>query len=298
VLTIGNFDGVHLGHRRIVELARTLAGERGGGRAVVAMTFEPPPDLVLRPENPTQRVVPPAVKGRLLLEAGCDYVVTAKADRALLGLEPAEFIRQVIVGRFAPRHIVEGPNFFFGRRRAGDIETLRSAGAAAGFEVYVAEPVRLELGAALGHEVVSSTLIRRLVAAGRVQDAARCLGRAFALYGPVVAGAGVGRKLGFPTANIAAGEQVCPGDGVYAGWAEIEGRRYAAAVSVGTRPTFGEDVSRTIEAFLLDASGDLYDRDMVLGFVRRLRDQRRFDGPEALTAQMAKDVEEVRRIVQ
>jgi riboflavin kinase/FMN adenylyltransferase len=144
--------------------------------------------------------------------------------------------------------------------------------------------------------VVSSTLIRRLVAAGRVEDAGRCLGRAFALYGRVVAGAGVGRTLGFPTANIAAGEQVCPGDGVYAGWAEVEGRRYAAAVSVGTRPTF-EDSSRTIEAFLLDASGDLYDRDMVLGFVRRLRDQRRFDGPEALTVQMAKDVEEVRRIV-
>jgi riboflavin kinase/FMN adenylyltransferase len=247
----------------------------------------------------------------LLLEAGCDYVVTAKADRALLGLEPAEFIRQVIVGRFAPRHIVEGPNFFFGRRRAGDIETLRSAGAATGFEVHVAEPVRLELGegdwlpprrvpvpVSPGEQVVSSTLVRRLVAAGRVEEAARCLGRPFALYGPVVAGAGVGRTLGFPTANIPAGEQVCPGDGVYAGWAEIEDKRYVAAVSVGTRPTFGADVARTVEAFLLDASGDLYEREMVLGFVRRLRDQRRFDGPEALMVQMTKDVEEVRRIVQ
>jgi len=295
VLTIGNFDGVHVGHRRIVEAARALADRQGG--AVVAMTFEPPPDLVLRPDDAPQRLVPPGVKCELLREAGCDWVVTAKADRALLALEPGEFVEQVIVRHFAPRWIVEGPNFSFGRARAGSVDALRQAGASAAFDVHVAEPVALELSD--GREIVSSTLIRSLVAAGRAAEAARCLGRDFALYGRVVPGEGLGRKLQYPTANLAPGEQICPGDGVYAGLAELAGREYAAAVSIGTKPTFtdGQAGERTVEAFLLDASGDFYGAAMKLSFVRRLRDQRRYDGPEALKAQLARDVERVREIV-
>ena len=295
VLTIGNFDGVHRGHARILQTARERA--RAGGLAVVAMTFEPPPDLVLRPDDAPQRVVPPEIKARLLREAGCDWVVTAHADRALLALEPQPFIEQVIVRRFAPRHVVEGPNFCFGRRRAGTVETLRRAGTAEGFEVHVTEPVRVELSG--GEEVISSTLIRRLVAAGRVADAARCLGRDYCLVGRVVQGTGLGRSLGYPTANLSAGEQVCPGDGVYAGRAVVGGNQFAAAISVGTKPTFtdGEPAERVVEAFLLNAAGDYYDETMALSFVRRLRAQRRYDGPEALKAQMAKDVERVREMV-
>jgi riboflavin kinase/FMN adenylyltransferase len=192
---------------------------------------------------------------------------------------------------------VEGASFRFGRGRAGGVETLRRAGASGGFELHLTDPVRIPLGG--GEEVVSSTLIRRLVAAGRVADAARCLGRDFCLYGRVVPGSGLGRSLEYPTANLALGEQVCPGDGVYAGRAAVAGAEFAAAISIGTKPTFPEtrQAGPTVEAFLLDASGDYYGQTMALSFARRLRDQRRYEGPEALKAQMARDVETVRRIV-
>ena len=294
VLTIGNFDGVHRGHRRILATSAELGqAERA---PVVAMTFEPPPDLVLRPGDAPLRVVPPEVKYRLLREAQADWVVVARADRALLGLTAAEFIEQVIVRRFAPRHVVEGANFLFGRGRTGDVDTLRAAGEAAGFAVHVAEPVRAELPE--GPRAVSSTLIRGLVSAGRVADAALCLGRDYALYGRVVTGEGMGGLLGFPTANLSPGEQVCPGDGVYAGRAAVAGRTYAAAISVGTRPTFsdGRAAGRSVEAFLLNAEGDFYDEEMVLSLACRLRDQERFDSAEALKDQMERDVRRVREI--
>ncbi len=295
VLTIGNFDGVHVGHRRIIEMA---AGLSGGQSAVVAMTFDPPPDLVLRPADAPLRVVPQAVKRRLLLEAGCDYVVTVAACARMLSMTPDEFAQRIIVAALAPRQMVEGPNFFFGENRAGSIATLAEIGRREGFEVHVAEPVHLELSD--GKRLVSSTLIRRLVAEGRLADAATCLGRAFALYGRVVRGRGVGRLLEYPTANLKLGDQVIPADGVYAGFAEVAGNRCAAAISVGSAPTFCPDAQgqRTVEAFLLNGSGDLYDQDIALSFTRRLREQRRYDSPEALKAQMAMDVEQVRQLCQ
>jgi len=293
VLTIGNFDGVHVGHRRIIDLA---AGLSGGGTAVVAMTFDPPPDLVLRPADAPLRVVPQAVKRRLLLEAGCDYVVTVPASAEMLSMTPDEFARRIIIAALAPRHMVEGPNFFFGQKRAGSIATLAEIGRREGFEVHLAEPVQLELSD--GIRLVSSTLIRRLVAEGRLADAATCLGRAFTLYGRVVRGRGVGRLLEYPTANLQLGDQVIPADGVYAGYAEVAGSRCAAAISVGSAPTFCPEAGgqRTVEAFLLNSPGVLYDRDIALSFTRRLREQRRYDSPEALKAQMAKDVEQVRQL--
>ncbi|HUS91215.1 MAG TPA: bifunctional riboflavin kinase/FMN adenylyltransferase [Phycisphaerae bacterium] len=295
VLTIGNFDGVHVGHRRIVATARRLAD--ADGVAVVAMTFEPPPDLVLRPDDAPQRLTPPAVKGRLLREAGSDWVVTVQATPALLSLSPEEFVDRIILRCFAPRHVVEGGNFHFGRRRAGDVAMLARAGERAGFGVHVADPVRLAM--ADGEQVVSSTLTRGLVAAGRVEDAARCLAREFTLYGRVVPGAGLGRTLDHHTANLSPGEQICPGDGVYAGRAHVAGLSFAAAISVGSKPTFARAAAagRVVEAYLLDTEGDYYDRPMELSFVRRLRDQQRYDGPEALREQMVRDVAAVRRII-
>jgi len=294
VLTIGNFDGVHVGHQRILARARSLA--EAAGATAVAMTFEPPPDLVLRPADPPQRILPAEQKLRLLRAAGAEAVVVARADDALLSMRPAEFIEHVIVRRFAPRHVVEGPNFRFGRRRSGTVETLRQAGPSWGFEVHVAEPVVVDLGGSA--ETVSSTLVRGLVMAGRVADAATCLGRPFALYGRIVSGLHFGRILEFPTANLSSGEQVCPGDGVYAGRAAIGATTYPAAVSIGTKPTLtdGSEAHRCIEAFLLNAEGDFYDEDMALSFVCRLRDQERFDGIEALRAQIDKDVARVREI--
>jgi len=295
VLTIGNFDGVHIGHRRIIDMAASLAA---GQSAVVAMTFDPPPDLVLRPADAPLRVVPQAVKCRLLLEAGCDYVVTAAPSAQMLSMTPDEFARRIIVGALAPRHVVEGPNFFFGQKRAGNIATLAEIGRREGFEVHAAKPVHLELSD--GAHLVSSTLIRGLVAEGRVADAALCLGRAFALYGRVVRGRGVGRLLEYPTANLRLADQVVPADGVYAGYADVAGRRGAAAISVGSAPTFCPEAGgqRTVEAHLLNGAGDLYDQDIVLSFTQRLREQRRYDSPDALKAQMAKDVRQVRQLCQ
>jgi len=294
VLTIGNFDGVHVGHQRIVAAARRRADE--AGVAAVAMTFEPPPVAVLRPDQAPRRIVPADVKCRLLRDAGADWVVVATAEPRLLRLEPGDFIDEVIVGRFAPRALVEGPDFSFGRRRRGNVTMLAEAGAAAGFEVHVAEPVSVELPG--GARPVSSTLIRELVRDGRVEEAARCLGRDFALHGRVVGGQRVGRALEFPTANLDAGDQVIPGDGVYAGRAEVAGQRFVAAVSIGTKPTLHDapGAPRVIEAFLLDAAGDYYDETMVLTFVRRVRGQERFESVEVLKAKIAEDVARVRNI--
>jgi len=291
VLTVGNFDGVHLGHQRILHAARSL-GESSGA-PVAAMALEPPPDLVLRPADTPQRLTPLPQKRELLARHGAGWVVVARADGELLGMSPEEFIDRVVVGRFAPSHVVEGPDFFFGRGRAGNVDVLRAAGRSRQFAVHVVQTVTLDMPE--GPQRVSSTLIRRLVAEGRAADAARCLGRPFALYGSVIAGAGHGRVIEFPTANIDAGEQVVPADGVYAGRAEIAGSELPAAISVGTKPTFGP-TPRTIEAFLIGGGGDYYNQPMALSFLERLRDQRRFDGIKELRAQIAKDVQRVREI--
>lgn len=292
VLTIGNFDGVHRGHRRIIETCRALAS--ADGVTVTALTFEPPPDQILRPSDLPERIIPLDLKVRLLKEAGADYVVVADTHAGLLKQTPEQFIAEIIVGRFTPRNLVEGPDFFFGRKRAGNVEVLRQAGAAGGFILHVVEPAMVELPD--GPQRVSSTLIRQRVMDGRVEDAAECLGRPFALYERIVAGAGRGRLLDFPTVNLHPGQQVVPGDGVYAGIASLDGRRFAAAISVGNKPTLGPAEHRIVEAFLLDARGDFYHRELELSFLRRLREQRRFDGAEPLKAQIAKDVQRVREI--
>ncbi|MHC4984047.1 MAG: riboflavin biosynthesis protein RibF [Planctomycetota bacterium] len=292
VLTVGNFDGVHVGHRRILETARAL-GEAEGSRVVV-LTFDPPPDLVLRPADKPQRLTPHDEKCRLLLAAGADHVVKALSERKLLAMTAEEFVHLVILQRFAPRHLVEGENFFFGRGRSGNIDTLRLTGLRAGYVLHVVEPVLVELPE--GPRRISSTLVRRLIAAGRIEDANLCLGRDFALYGRVLAGRGRGRFLEYPTANVNPGEQICPADGVYAGTAAVAGQRTAAAISIGRKTTFGPGQDRCVEAFLLNARGDYYDEKMALGFKRRLRDQRQFGSAEDLKAQIAKDVERVREI--
>ena len=291
MLTIGNFDGVHLGHRRILQAARSLADARRS--AVTAVTFDPPPDLVLRPNDVPQRITPREEKCRLLRDAGADWVVTLRSDRALLEMAPQDFIDQIVLRRFEPAFVVEGPNFFFGRGRQGTLAVLTEAGRCAGFVVHAVEPLVMEIGGK--GERVSSSLIRRLLAAGLVEQANRCLGREFVLCGRVVGGFRRGRLLDYPTANLDPGQQIAPGDGVYAGRASVRDGLHPAAISIGDNPTFGP-TERTIEAFLLNAEGDFYDESIALSFICRLRDQERFDGREALKDQIAKDVKRVREI--
>jgi riboflavin kinase/FMN adenylyltransferase len=293
VLTIGNFDAVHLGHQRILSAARGLADR--DGLAVVAMTFDPLPEAVLAPHLPRERLAPHEVRCQLLLHHGVDYVITLAADPGLMAMEARSFVEELVVAKLAPRRVVEGHDFMFGRGREGNIRTLRQIGAEAGFEVHVVEPVSIDL--ADGKRRVSSTLIRQLVLKGDVAQAGRCLGRPFALYGQVIPGQGRGRVLEFPTVNISPSEQIAPADGVYAGLARLGERRFRAAVSIGRKPTLGLTDQRYFEAFLLDAAGDFYHQPLELALLERLRDQQRFSGLEELKQQIARDVARVRELV-
>ncbi len=290
VVTIGNFDGVHRGHQRIVRTASELAADSGVG--VVAVSFEPPPVRLIAPASAPEAVMHMSQRCEALGDAGADTVMLLNTTPELLSMTPGQFVRDVLVEKFAPSHVVEGGNFFFGHKRAGNVATLAEFGREYGFQVHVVEAVTAELfdGEAT---VVSSSLIRRLIRDGRVEDAAICLGRPYAMLGAVVPGRGLGRELGFPTANLDCGEQLVPADGVYAGRAALDGKVHPAAISVGTRPTFG-DLPRAIEAFILDEVGDLYDRQVDLAFLAHVRPQEKFDSAEKLRRQMAEDIQHVR----
>ncbi len=291
VVTIGNFDGVHRGHQSILAEARRVADQAGG--RVVAMTFEPPPARVVAPDRAPEPVMQIDQRCEALADAGADMVVLLHTTRALLAMTPEQFVRDVLAERLRPRHVVEGRNFFFGHDRAGNVETLAELGGRFGFTVDVVPPVSAELSNGQSTRI-SSSLIRRLIRDGHVEDAAGCLGRPHTMRGVVVPGEGLGRQMDHPTANLDCGEQLAPADGVYAGRAIIGGQVFDAAISVGTRPTVGEGLPRAIEAHLLAPPGDLYDRRMSLEFHHRLRPQEKFDSPEKLRRQMIEDVKRVR----
>ena len=293
VLTIGNFDGVHRGHQAILATARREADRLGA--AVVAMTFDPSPDLVLRPLDEPRLLTPPARKAALLLEAGADWAVTAHTTRELLHASPEQFLQTIVADGFSPVAMVEGEDFFFGRARGGNVELLRRFGQEHGFGVQVVPAVTVTLADA--SQRISSTLVRELIADGAVEQAQACLGRCFALSGRVVAGYGRGRTLDYPTANLDPDRQIVPADGVYAGRAHLDDREYLAAVSVGNQPTFPSG-KHAVEAFLLEAEGDFYGLEMNLKFCHRLREQRRFENVQALKAQMNEDVQRVRDLLE
>jgi riboflavin kinase/FMN adenylyltransferase len=284
VVTIGNFDGVHRGHLALVSRARSEAAQRGV--ETVALTFDPHPAAVLRPE-----AVPAALQSleqrvATLRAIGCDRVEVVTFDAAFAAQEPERFVEELLVGRLGAQAVVVGEGFRFGVGASGDVELLRSMGAAHGFSVHPVPLVRTDDG------VVSSSVLRALLAAGDLDAVARGLGRAYTLVGEVVHGDGRGRTIGVPTANVALGEgRALPADGVYACWASTEGApRSPAVVNVGLRPTF-DGTSRTVEAHLLvDDAPDLYGQRLELTFVARIRGEERFDGPEALVARIRQDI--------
>jgi riboflavin kinase/FMN adenylyltransferase len=284
---------VHRAHQRLLARASLLAADTDA--QVVVLTFEPHPLTVVAPSKTPPRLSTLDEKLSRLAAAGAHITVVAKSEAKLLALEAERFIEEVIVGRFHPTHIVEGPSFGFGRGRKGTSELLQRSAPRFGFEVHILDPVtvRIDGGETL---MVSSSLIRRLLAQGQVQQAATCLGRAYALTGKVVVGDQRGRTIGVPTANLEVADQLVPGEGVYAGRAVVNDTDHAAAISIGRAPTFDGTESR-IEAHLLDFDGDLYDRSLRLEFQRKLRPQRAFDSPAALAEQLRRDIEAVRRAV-
>jgi riboflavin kinase/FMN adenylyltransferase len=283
---VGVFDGLHRGHLALIERART----RAGGEPCVAVSFDPHPDLVLAKEFRAQPPLTPLPEKHERLAAMGVRLHVLPFTRELAKLEPEAFVETHLVAPFAPRWLVVGEEFALGRARSGDVPRLRRIGEQSGFEVE-AVPLLVVDG-----EVVSSTRIRAMLGLGEVGPAAGLLGRRYGLTGTVVRGDGVGRQLGFPTANLRLHEEKCvPAFGIYAVWARIAGTTewLGGAMSIGVRPTFGGQV-RTLEVFLLDFSGDLYGRDLEVEFVDWLRPELQFAGREPLVAAIRADVEQVR----
>jgi riboflavin kinase / FMN adenylyltransferase len=287
-VSVGVFDGVHLGHRRILATALERAA---GGRCVV-VTFDPHPDLVLAPAlHPRAPLTPLSERRERLAALGIRELEAVPFTRELAALEPEVFVARHLTGPYRMRTLVVGEGFALGRGRSGDVPRLRAIGERAGFAV-VAVPL-LDLDGA----PVSSTRIRGLLEVGKVAEAARLLGRRYDLRGLVVGGEAVGRTLGFPTANLHLREEkLVPADGVYAARARIGGGGdwLGAALSIGVRPTFG-GTARALETFLLDWQGDLLGRDLEVELVDRIRPQARFAGRAELVEQIGRDVEEIRR---
>ncbi|MEM7810093.1 MAG: bifunctional riboflavin kinase/FAD synthetase [Planctomycetota bacterium] len=287
VITIGNFDGVHLGHRAMIGRLADVAAEHRV--PAVAITFDPPPVALLRPEKTPPRLTTLSRRAELLHDAGADEVVAYPVTHDVLALTPEQFFDDVIVGRLDAKAVVEGPNFRFGKARAGDVELLRTLADAADIGSEIIPP------AAAGGEMVSSTRVRGLLADGVVDAAAALLGRPHEVTGVVVRGAARGRVLGFPTANLDQIETLVPAEGVYAGEARVDDDSFAAAVHIGTNATFAA-ATPTVEAHLVGFDGDLYGRELTVTFLERLRGTVRFDSPEALAAQLRNDIDRAKAV--
>jgi riboflavin kinase/FMN adenylyltransferase len=292
VVVIGNFDGLHLGHQHVLARASEVAAR--DGLALVAVTFDPPPMAVLRPEHAPVQLTTVELRAELFYAIGADHVLAVPFDRDMAGWSPEQFVRRVLVDTLRAAAVVVGANFRFGSRASGDVATLHGLGESLGFAVE---------GLALdgGPMVWSSTYVRQCLAAGDVAGAAEALGRPYAVRGTVVRGDRRGRELGFPTANVPTDQLTAtPADGVYAGRLRRldTGETYPAAISVGTNPTFDGVRERRVESYVLDREDlELYDIEVEVSFVDRLRGMVAFESVEQLVAQMKDDVRRAREIL-
>ena len=283
VIAIGNFDGIHLGHQRLLEYCIALARESGA--VATALTFEPPPLKVLRPEAAPLRISTNGQRMEWFAALGMEAAVVLPFTMELSRLAPEEFVEEILVRQLQVRAVVVGDNFRFGHKQAGDVKFLRELGMRDGFDVIVHEPVVMD------GEIVSSTAIRKLISQGDVTRAARMLGRAFALTGEVVAGTGTGRKFTFPTLNLRPEQELLPAKGVYITRTVLEGEpsSHRSVTNVGMRPTFN-GTGLTVETHLLDYSGNFSPKRIEVRFWKKLREEKKFAGPEELRAQIGKDI--------
>ncbi len=287
-VSIGNFDGVHFGHQSMLNALTSRS--RADGVSAIAVTFDPHPIALLRPEATPPPLTSIEHRAELLGRYGVDLVLVIPTDRQLLTLTADEFFDTVVRGELRAKGLVEGPNFFFGRNRSGNITVLRSLCAAHGLSFDVVPPVTVD------EQLVSSSVIRSLIESGDIGHAVRLLGHPYRVRGTVGRGAERGRTLGFPTANLFDVPTLTPANGVYAALAQLPSHRHAAAVHIGPNPTFGE-AARKIEVHILDFTGDLYGQPLEIDFLDRVRDVRRFDSGDELRVQLAHDVTAVRATV-
>jgi len=288
VLALGNFDGLHRGHVKIVERIQRGALERGG--TSVVLTFDPHPPRVLRPDKAPALLMTKAQKLDALARAGVQGAAVVRFTPELSQWEPDAFVRTVLVEWLRVAEVWVGADFLFGRNRSGNFNLLKSLGAQYGFRAEKIDPIRYK------DFVVSSTRVRRLVAEGRVDEAGALLGHHYAIDGVVVEGARRGREIGFPTANLATDNELIPPHGVYATAVTVDGAFFPSVTNIGQRPTFGDQLATTIEAHLIGRTMDLYGKSVRLAFVQRLRDERKFPDLEALQDQIAADVRRAARL--
>jgi riboflavin kinase/FMN adenylyltransferase len=288
VVALGNFDGVHRGHQAILSRAVERARARNG--SALALTFDPPPARVLVPERAPRLILTPEDKLELLSATGIDAVLVLHFTHELSLIEPRAFVAEYLRDRIGAQVVIVGHSVSFGHKRAGNSAVMTELGAEMGFETEVVGPVKV------ADLEVSSTKVRELIAAGNMRTAARLLGRFHFLRGPVVHGRERGRKIGFPTANIASRTEMLPPDGVYATRLVLPGGAYPSITNIGMRPTFAEP-ERTIEANIFDFDRDIYGAEVKLELVERIRGERKFDSADALAAQISADLKRAREIL-
>lgn len=285
VVTIGNFDGVHRGHQEILRGVRDLAAQTG--RLPAVLTFSPHPVRVLRPAEAPSLLMTLDQRLAAIQELGIEAVLVLHFDTELAKVSPEDFVRRLLLDTMNARAVLVGADFHFGHRQAGDTKLLGEFGASRGFEVRVVPPVIAD------GVIVSSTEVRRALRDGRVEEARQMLGRPFSLAGEIGPGTGQGRKLVMPTLNLTTPQEALPKNGVYATEAIVRGKAYRAATNIGVRPTF-DGTQTTIESHLLDFSESLTSGRMEVRFWARLRDERKFPGPEALREQVLQDIGQAR----
>jgi riboflavin kinase / FMN adenylyltransferase len=290
-VAIGIFDGVHLGHQEILKRAKEVSN----GKGVIALTFDPHPMQFFAPDKAPTMLLSVERRVELLKQHGADAVIVCEFDSEFAKKSPEEFVSEVLVKHLKISGVVVGENFSYGHKALGKVADLIASGKLHGF---VAEEVAL---AEIDGVVVSSTRIRQAIAVGDIDLAKNLLSRPHRLQGIVVHGEKRGREIGYPTANLgySTSYNSVPADGVYAGWLEVGGQRWASAISIGTNPTFAGERSRQVEAYALDQIGlELYDQSAVIDFGWRLRDTLKFDGLEPLLEQMKKDCDQARILTQ
>ena len=281
VVSIGNFDGVHLAHQAL--LRRVVESARARNALAAAVTFEPHPIKLLAPERAPKVLTPLERKAQLIGALGIDLLVVLPFTKELAHLSPLQFVRDVLTDRLHAAAVHVGPNFRFGYRQSGDIEVLRAIARQEGFHVEVLPEVDLR------GERVSSTRIRELLSAGQVHLASRLLGRPFSNYGPIVAGLGVGHRHTVPTLNLAPVEEQLPKMGVYVTRTQLGDAVHDSVTNVGRKPTFGDNHRVTVETYLLNFGGEVGETEMEIGYLYRLRDEMKFQNPAILKAQIQDD---------
>jgi riboflavin kinase/FMN adenylyltransferase len=288
VVTIGNFDGVHLGHREMFRRLKESAVEIGGVSVVV--TFDPHPLRVVASGKSVALINTLEEKVKLIAASGLDYLLIIPFGQTFSNITAAEFVEQILVGTIGVKRLLIGYDYAFGKGREGNVELLRQLGEKFSFRVDVLAPISID------GTIYSSSLIRTMIRGGDVSEVVRYLGRHFSLGGRVVHGLHRGKGLGFPTANIVTDKELIPADGVYAVKVRIGEELYDGACNIGNNPTFA-DGQQSIEAFIFDFDGELYGQDIRLYFIERLRDERRFSSPQELVAAISADVQRCRAIL-